>query len=104
MQKNIPFILLTSPDRQLSNFIRGYPKTIIIGGDDEQSGILQGKVLADMWNTNKKTIDRNKDNIMQYIMLKGSVNDPATTARSKYCIQALNESGIKTQDIFIYLL
>ena len=98
-QKNIPFTLLTSPDRQLSNFIRGYPRTIIIGGDDEQSGILQGKVLADMWNTNKKTIDHNKDNIMQYIMLKGPVNDPATTARSKYCIQALNESGIKTQDI-----
>ncbi|PRR80971.1 substrate-binding domain-containing protein [Clostridium vincentii] len=36
---------------------------------------------------------------MQHIMLKGPVNDPATTARSKYCIQALNESEIKTQDL-----
>jgi methyl-galactoside transport system substrate-binding protein len=97
--RNIPLILLTSPNKKLSNFVKGYPKTIIIGGEDEQSGILQGEVVADVWNTNKKTIDHNKDNIMQYIMLKGPVNDPATTARSKYCIQALNESGIKTEEL-----
>ena len=97
--RNIPLILLTSPNKKLSNFVKGYSKTIIIGGEDEQSGILQGEVVADVWNTNKKTIDHNKDNIMQYIMLKGPVNDPATTARSKYCIQALNESGIKTEEL-----
>ena len=67
--------------------------------ENEQSGILQGEVVADVWNANKKTIDHNKDNIMQYIMLKGPVNDPATTARSKYCIQSLNESGIKTEEL-----
>jgi len=99
VQKNIPLILLTSPNRQLSNFVKGYPKTIIIGGDDEQSGILQGELLANVWNTNKKTIDHNKDNIIQYIMLKGPANDPATTSRSKYSIQTLNESGIKTQEL-----
>ena len=98
-QKNIQLILLTSPNIELSNFVKGYSRTIIIGGDDEQSGILQGKVLADMWNINEKTIDHNKDNIMQYIMLKGPASDPATTARSKYSIKTLNESGIKTQDL-----
>lgn len=98
-QRNIPFILLTSPSKQLSNFIRAYPKTIIIGGDDEESGILQGKLLADTWNANKETLDGNKDNIMQYVMLKGPANDPATTARSKYSIQALNNSGIQTEEL-----
>lgn len=99
LQRNVPFMLLTSPSRELSDFIRVYTRTIIIGGDDEQSGILQGKILVDAWNTNKETIDNNKDNIMQYVMLKGPVNDPATTARSKYSIQALNESGLKTEEL-----
>ncbi len=99
VQRNIHLILLTSPNKKLSNFIKGYPNTIIIGGEDDESGILQGKVVADVWNANKKTIDRNEDNIMQYIMLKGPINDPATTARSKNCIQELNESGIKTEEL-----
>lgn len=98
-KKNIPFMLLTSPSRELSEFIRAYPRTILIGGDDEESGILQGKILADVWNNNKETIDNNKDNIMQYVMLKGPIDDPATTARSKYSIQALNDSGVKTQEL-----
>lgn len=32
-------------------------------------------------------------------MLKGPISDPATTARSKYSIRALNESGIKTEEL-----
>ncbi|MFL0166444.1 MULTISPECIES: galactose ABC transporter substrate-binding protein [Clostridium] len=98
-QKNIPFILLTSPSRQVSNFAKEYPRTIIIGGDDEQSGIMQGKLLINEWNTNKTYLDHNKDNIVQYVILKGSVSDPAADARSKYPIQTLNEAGIKTQAI-----
>ncbi|NRT79757.1 galactose ABC transporter substrate-binding protein [Clostridium beijerinckii] len=98
-QKNIPFILLTSPSREVSNFVKEYLRTIIIGGDDEQSGILQGKLLINEWNTNKTYLDHNKDNIVQYVILKGPVSDPATDARSKYPIQTLNEAGIKTQAI-----
>lgn len=97
--KNIPLILLTSPSKELSNIVKGYPRTIIIGGDDKQSGLLQGELLVNLWNTNKKTIDHNNDNIMQYVMLKGPTNDPATTARSNYSIQVLNELGIKTEEL-----
>ncbi len=98
-QRNAPFILLTSPSRQVSNFVKEYPRTIIIGGDDEQSGIMQGKLLVNEWNSNKAYIDHNKDNIIQYVMLKGPSSDPATSIRSKYPIQTLNESGIKTQEL-----
>ena len=37
----------------------------------KQAGILQGKILVDAWNTNKEAIDKNRDNIMQYVMLTG---------------------------------
>lgn len=90
---------MTSPSNQISNFIKSYPRTIIIGGDDNQSGILQGEILAETWKSNKEKPDNNKDDIMQYVMLKGPANDPATTARSKYSIQAINDSGIKTEEL-----
>jgi methyl-galactoside transport system substrate-binding protein len=98
-QKNIPVIIYSPPNTSLADFVRHYPRTVIIGGNDEQSGTLEGKVLVDAWNANKQTIDRNKDNIMQYVMLQGPLSHPTTIARSKYSIEAINDAGIKTEQL-----
>ena len=39
--------------------------------DNNQSGILEGKILGDAWNSNKGVFDSNRDNIMQYVILQG---------------------------------
>ena len=100
MQANIPLIIfLPRSTGSLTNFISSYGKGLIINGDLKLSGTLEGKILGDAWNANKETIDKNKDNIMQYVMLLGPSNNEATIARTKYSIQALNEAGIKTQEL-----
>lgn len=81
------------------NLIRTYPKAIIINTDLIQSGILEGKILVDAWNTNKEVLDKNKDNIMQYIAIKGPSDSNITNIRTKYSIKQINESGIKTQEL-----
>lgn len=98
-QKNIPLILYYAQTTPIVNFLKSYPNSVIIDTDLNQSGILQGKILADTWNANKEALDKNKDNIMQYIMLKGPANSPETIARTKYSVQTINESGIKTQEL-----
>ena len=99
MQSKIPLILyLPRATDSLTNIISAYGKAIIITGDVELSGTLEGKILVDAWNTNKETMDKNKDNIMQYVMLKGPSNNVATSARTKYSIRALNDAGIKTKN------
>ncbi|WP_160687657.1 galactose ABC transporter substrate-binding protein [Clostridium sp. C2-6-12] len=97
--KNIPFIIFAPPSTQLANLAKNYPRSIVIGGDDEQSGILQGKILADEWKNKKASLDHNNDNTLQYIIIKGPANDPATIARSKYSIQTLNEEQVNTQEL-----
>jgi len=98
MKANIPLILyLPRTTESLTNFISAYGKAIIITGDVELSGTLEGKILANAWNTNKETMDKNKDNILQYVMLKGPSDNVATNIRTKYSIRTLNEAGIKTQ-------
>lgn len=99
VRKNIPLILYYAQTPQIVNFLKPYRNAVIIDTDINQSGILQGEILADIWNTDKNTLDRNNDNILQYIMLKGPVNSPETIARTKYSVQALNEAGIKTQEL-----
>ncbi len=98
-QSNMPLILHLSPSMEFENYIKPYGKAVIIGSDEKQAGTLQGKILVNAWNANKETIDKNQDNVMQYVMLKGPADSISTIFRTKYSIEAINDSGIKTQEL-----
>lgn len=98
-QKNIPLILYHGQSEPIVNFLKSYPNSVIIGSNINQPGIIQGKILADEWNSKKNILDKNKDNIMQYVLLKGPVNNLETIARTKYSLQTINDLGIKTQEL-----
>ena len=97
-QKNIPIILFNTVPFDIEP-IKSYSKSLVISTDAKQSGILQGELVINEWNSNKKAIDINGDNILQYFMLKGPENITVTLARSLYSISTINDSGIKTQEI-----
>jgi methyl-galactoside transport system substrate-binding protein len=97
-QKNIPIILFNTVPFEIGP-IKSYNKALVISTDAIQSGILQGNLVINEWNSSKNEIDRNGDNILQYIMLKGPENITVTAARSLYSISTINQSGIKTQEI-----
>lgn len=97
-QKNIPIILFNTVPFETAP-IKSYNKALVISTDAVQSGILQGDLITNEWNSNKNNIDRNGDNTLQYIMLKGPNNITVTNARSLYSISTINKSGIKTQEI-----
>ena len=98
-QKNIPLILLYEKTPSIVNLLKPYKRAVILDTDLIQSGILQGKILVNAWNDNKEVLDKNKDNIMQYILIKGPSDTNITTIRSKYSIQTINDAGIKTQEL-----
>ncbi len=97
-ETNIPVILFNrEPLTALP--IQSYDKALYIGTNAKQAGILQGKMLVDVWNTSKSFIDKNKDNIMQYVMLQGEGDDTEAIERTKYSISAIEDAGIKTQQV-----
>lgn len=102
IEKNIPLILNPDPVQDIIDFVKPYKKFVVIGADFEQSGTMEGKILATEWNSNKNFIDKNHDNILQYVMLKGRIGSPLTYLRTKYSVLALNEAGIKTEEIASY--
>jgi len=99
VKANIPIIFYLPTSLSLIETFQNTPRTAIMTRDVEHSGILQSKILSDIRNTNKKSIDRNNDNILQYMMLQGTPDDLTTIARSKYSIRTLNEVNIKTQQL-----
>ena len=97
-EKNIPLILFNREPLDM-NVVKSYNKAYFVGTTAEEAGILQGEILVNAWNKNKKSIDQNGDNILQYIMLMGERGNIEADARTKYSILTINNAGIKTQEI-----
>lgn len=99
MDKSIPIIFSPDPSQEIINFVKPYKKFVVSGADFAQSGTMEGQILVNEWNSNKESIDKNHDNILQYVMLKGRIGSPLTSLRTKYSVSALNDAGIKTEEI-----
>lgn len=100
IQAKIPLIIYLPTTSSLVHTVRTYHSSVIITGNTEQAGTLEGKILADAWNANKNSFNRQNDDTMRYIMLQGPSNNILTLGRSKYPILALNDAGIKTKQLF----
>lgn len=98
-QKNKPLILMNIIPEVAAKVSKLYEKVVFVTPDSKKAGIAQGKIIADYWNRNKSSLDKNGDNVLQYVLLQGPYDDPQTIDRSKFAISTLNDSGIKTQEL-----
>ena len=97
-QKNIPVGLFNIEPPNI-NAVRSYNKAYFVGTDPAEAGILQGNILVNVWNKNKAAIDKNGDNIMQYVMLMGGRDNLEAIGRTRYSILTVNNAGIRTQEL-----
>lgn len=95
---NVPVMVFNREPSSI-DVIKSYKKALLVGTDSKQAGMLQGKMIVDAWNNHKESIDQNKDDILQYIMLIGERANETSVLRSTYSISAINQAGIKTQEL-----
>ncbi len=79
--------------------IKAYDKAIFVGTNAQEAGVMQGKILTDLWNKDSKAVDKNGDGVLQYVMLKGEPDNPEAVARTEYSVSTLNDNGIKTEEL-----
>lgn len=80
--------------------IASYDKAFYVGTNPQESGVIQGELIAKHWKANP-AYDLNKDGKIQYVMLKGEPGHPDAEARTKYSIEQLNKLGIQTEELFV---
>lgn len=97
-ETNIPVILFNREPLSPAP-IQSYGKAIYIGTDAKQTGILQGEMIINVWNTSKQFIDKNSDDIMQYVMLEGQVNNIEAIGRTQYSVSTIQDADIQTQEL-----
>jgi methyl-galactoside transport system substrate-binding protein len=98
-QKNIPIVFFFRLDIAKMRAFNDYPKAFMVTSDSKQAGTLQGKILINLWKSNKASIDKNNDNILQYIILKGPRTVEEANERTVTALSALSNAGIKTQEL-----
>jgi methyl-galactoside transport system substrate-binding protein len=67
-----------------------------VGAKAEESGTMQGEIAVDYWKANPGA-DKNKDGVLQYIMLKGEPGHQDAELRTEFSIKAVTAAGIKVQ-------
>lgn len=96
--ENIPVIFFNKDPGEKA--IQSYEHTYYVGTNPQESGVIQGDLIAKQWKANP-ALDLNKDGKIQYVLLKGEPGHPDAEARTKYVIEQLNSLGIPTEELFI---
>lgn len=99
ISKNKPVVLFNTEPVTIPSILKAYDKVVIVSTNVKQSGTLQGKILVNEWNKNKSSIDKNNNNILEYIMLQGKSSSSSAIERTKYSISTINDAGIKTKQL-----
>jgi methyl-galactoside transport system substrate-binding protein len=75
-----------------------WDKVYYVGAKAEESGTMQGEIVVDYWKANPSA-DKNKDGVIQYIMLKGEPGHQDAELRTEYAIKAVTAAGIKVEQL-----
>jgi methyl-galactoside transport system substrate-binding protein len=81
-----------------TNEIMSYDKCWYVGITSAEFGILQGDMVADYWFSHPEA-DRNKDGVLQYVMLKGEPGHRDAELRTTEPIRILKERGIQVEQL-----
>jgi len=92
----IPLILFNKEGSKEA--MASYDKVWYVGTDSAQSGIIQGQMMVADWKA-KPEMDKNKDGVVQYVMLKGEPGHPDAEARTRESVKAFTDAGIKVQQL-----
>lgn len=69
------------------------------GSDAKMSALLQADVIADAYEKDPKSLDRNEDGIIAYAMLEGESGHQDTLIRSEWVLKGLETRGIRAEKV-----
>lgn len=95
-QANIPVVFFNR--EPVKEDLDRWDKVYYVGAKAEESGTIQGQILADYWKAHPEA-DKNKDGVMQYVMLQGEPGHQDAILRSEYSVKALQDAGIKIEEL-----
>lgn len=95
-QANIPVVFFNR--EPVKEDLQKWDKVYYVGAKAEESGTIQGQILADYWKSHPEA-EQKQDGVMQYVMLQGEPGHQDAILRSEYSVKALQDAGIKLEEL-----
>ncbi len=89
----IPFIQY-NPNPPSDDDLARFDQLYFVASAPEESGVIKGEMAVKYWKEHPES-DRNKNGVMDYVMLMGGPGNYDTIMRSTHSIRVVTEAGIK---------
>lgn len=90
---NIPLVFFNrEPVRE---DLKRWDKVYYVGAVAQQSGALQGKIVAQLYEQEPARVDKNGDGKLQYVMLEGEQGHQDALLRTETSVKAITSAGIE---------
>jgi len=97
MNADIPVIFF---NRELvEKDLERWDQLFYVGAVALESGIMEGKIVVDACKKDFSKIDKNKDGILQYVILEGEAGHQDALIRTEYVINTITEAGISVEKL-----
>lgn len=94
---DIPIIFF---NRELVNEdLERWDKIYYVGADAVQSGVLQGEIILEACQKDFESIDKNKDGILQYVIIEGEPGHQDALVRTEYSVKTVVNAGYTLQKL-----
>ncbi|KGM42925.1 Galactose/methyl galactoside ABC transport system, D-galactose-binding periplasmic protein MglB (TC 3.A.1.2.3) [Olavius algarvensis spirochete endosymbiont] len=93
----IPLILFNKEATE-AGIMGTYDKVWYVGTNSAESGIIQGEMMVADWKEHPEW-DKNKDGVVQYVLLKGEPGHPDAEARTVESVKAFRDAEIPVEQL-----
>lgn len=94
--KQVPIIFFNR--EQVAEDLERWSELYYVGADALQSGVFEGELAANAFKTNAK-MDKNGDDICQYVVLEGEAGHQDSIVRTEYSVNTLIENGVEAEKL-----
>lgn len=75
-----------------------WDKLYYVGATALESGIMEGELAADVFQSNK-SYDKNDDGVLQYVILEGEAGHQDSIVRTEYSIKTITDAGVEVEKL-----
>ena len=94
---NIPIVFFNR--EPVEEDMERWNKLYYVGSQAEQSGEMQANIIINAYKKDLKSIDKNGDGKIQYVMLEGEPGHQDTSIRTEYCVKTITKNGIELEKL-----
>lgn len=65
-----------------------------VGADAKESAVLEAEIVADQYEKDPASLDKNGDGVISYVLLEGESNHQDSLIRTEWSVQTLKDRGV----------